>query len=129
MQLYHRPDDSVLLELLPPDDRISCDPYCWLFLLAPPLWPLRSLLESAAGLVYTRSHELNVLLSFVLLLGSSMLLSTSIMGSRVSFDVKMWHMLVGCILPADGFWVFCCFSAVNMIGIVFSDFCYIVLCA
>lgn len=119
----------MLLELLPPDDRISCDRYCWLFLLAPPLWPLSSLLESPAGLVYTRSQELNVLLSFVFLLGSSILLSTSIMGSRVSFEVEIfWHVLMGCVLAAVDFWVFRCSSAVNMIAIPFSGFYYSSVC-
>lgn len=76
-----------------------------------------------------RSHELNVLLSFVILVGSSMLLSTSIMGSRVSFDVKIfWHVLLGCVLAAVDFWVSWRSSAENKMVILFSDFYYSSVC-
>lgn len=121
----HWPDDSVLVELLPPEERASCDPYCWLFfLVTPPLLPLSCLLESPVGFVYTRSHELNVLLSFVFLLGSSVLLSTSIMGSRVSFDVEIfWHLSMSCVLFTCGFWISWCSSAESMM-ILLIDTCY-----
>lgn len=124
------PDDSVLVELLPPEDRASCDPYCWLFLVAPPLWPLSCILESCAGFMYTRSYELNVLLSFVLLLGSSMLLSTSIIGSKVSFDVEIfWHLSMSCVLVTCGFLVSWCSSAesVRMILLIDLQYCFVFL--
>lgn len=122
----HWPDDSVWVGLLPPEDKASCDPYCWLFfLVTPSLRPLSCLLESPAGFMYTRSHELNVLLSFVLLLDISVLLSTSIMGSRVSFDVEIfWHLSRSCVLVTSGFWVSWCSSAESIMIILLIDICY-----